>query len=379
MSRFFALMVGLVVLSPVVHAETEACVAHKCMAVIDAGSSGSRLHIYEYDLDASNTPIQIHEIWAKKTKPGLSSVEANPATIEAYLLSVFAGSPTHPKIPVYFYATAGMRLVPESKQKLYYQHLKQWFTHQPQWQLMDAKTIPGTQEALYDWLSVNYLLGTLQSVNNESIGVMDMGGASVQIVFPVRDNGETNTKNQTTVQLYGQRIRLAVHSFLGLGQTEMSHQFLNSSSCYANEYPLPDGDLGLGNAYSCKQEVASLMNQVHKVNHTIQPLLAENPVDSWYSLGGISFLASDNIFHFKNNQLTSQDLLEQADNQVCKQSWGQLNSKHPNKEYLYQFCLFASYYYALLVDGYGLYPEQAIHYLPADEAMDWTIGVVLVH
>jgi hypothetical protein len=30
-----------------------------------------------------------------------------------------------------------------------------------------------------------------------------------------------------------------------------------------------------------------------------------------------------------------------------------------------------------MVDGYGLNPEQTIHYLPAKEAIDWTTGVVL--
>jgi len=380
MHRFLLFVITLFILSPTVQAQETPCDNQQCMLVVDAGSTGSRAHLYTYKIDTTQSPIEIKEIWSKKVKPGLASLEINQNTLDAYLVTLLSSAPTHKQIPVYFYATAGMRLLPSAKQQMIYHQLQQWFSHQSQWQLVDAKTITGSQEALYDWLSVNYHLGTLQDIQNQSVGVMDMGGASVQIVFPVQDANPIKNSNQLVeFNLYGQHLKLAVYSFLGLGQTEMSHQFLNSASCFANEYPLPDGALGQGDAPSCELEVSSLMNGVHKVDKTIQPLLASNPVSHWYSIGGISFLASNPIFHFDNEQLTNQHLLQQADTAICHQQWGSLNTQYPNDEYLYQLCLFSAYYYALMVDGYGLYPDETINYLSPDKNIDWTTGVVLHH
>lgn len=378
MLRFLMVLSFLVLITPNSYSQTSSCKEHQCIAVIDAGSTGSRLHIYAYDLDSTNSPINIKELWNKKASPGFANIEPESKAIDAYMTNLMAEAPKE-EIPVYFYATAGMRLLPLTKQKKFYNELQSWFTQQSEWKLTKAKTITGNDEALYDWLSVNYHLGSLQSGANESIGVMDMGGASVQIVFPIQKNDTLNNKSRIELDLYGQHRTLYVQSFLGLGQTEVSHQYLNSASCFANNYPLPDGEYGQGNAFTCKSEIASLMNEVHKVNKNIQPLLAANPVDSWYSLGGITNMADSSLFNFANNQLTSQSLLQQADKQICNQQWDNLDIRFPNDDYVYQYCLFSAYYYALMVDGYGLNPEQIVNYIPPSQNIDWTLGVVLYH
>lgn len=376
MIQFVALIFSCLIVTTSVFAQTVPCERQQCVAVVDAGSTGSRLHIYAYDLDKTQTPIRIKEMWNKKINPGFATIEANSATIDSYLIILLADAPVK-KIPIYFYATAGMRLLPQMKQKKYYDVLNTWFRNHNEWQLKDAKTITGNEEGLYDWLSVNYHLGNLNSQTKGAIGVMDMGGASVQIIFPIAQTQGINDKSQIKVNLYGQTHNLYVHSFLGLGQTEVSHQFLNSASCFTNNYPLPDGAKGQGNALSCKQQVSSLMNQVHGVNQLIQPLLAANPVDSWYTIGGISNLADSAFFNFKQNQLTSQDLLLQADSQICQQQWDDINNQYPDDDYVYKYCLSSAYYYALMVDGYGIYPEQTVNYLPPQQNIDWTTGVVL--
>lgn len=378
MFRYLAFIVLIVSIPSFAQAAEVSCKDRQCIAVVDAGSTGSRLHVYAYDVDETNSPIHINEVWNKKIRPGLATIESNTATIDAYLSTLFSGAPNQ-NIPIYFYATAGMRLLPVSKQKKYYDEVQNWFSQQPQWKLIAAKTISGTDEALYDWLSVNYHLGTLQKEQNEAIGVMDMGGASVQIVFPIQKNSEISPVSQVQLDLYGHHYNLYVQSFLGLGQTEVAHQFLNSASCFANNYPLPDGEPGQGNASSCEQEVSMLMTEVHKVNNQVQPILAANPVNSWYSIGGISNLADSSLFHFNNNKLTNQSLLQQADSEVCHQQWDALNSQFPDDEYVYQYCLFSAYYYALMVDGYGLLAEQSINYIPPEQNLDWTTGVVLHH
>lgn len=51
----------------------------------------------------------------KKIKPGIATIEANQATMDAYLTTLFSGAPEE-NLEVYFYATAGMRLLPQPKQ-----------------------------------------------------------------------------------------------------------------------------------------------------------------------------------------------------------------------------------------------------------------------
>jgi len=353
----------------------KSCEQQVCVAVIDVGSTGSRIHIYSYDLDSTKTPVNITERWVKKISPGFATLTANQQTINNYLTSLFIDAPNY-ELPTYFYATAGMRLLSKPQQQLLYTYTQQWFANQTQWQLVNAKTITGTDEGIYGWLAVNYQLNNL-TTNSRPIGVLDMGGASVQITFPITNESATNTNDLQQIDLYGQHYKLFVHSFLGLGQTEMSHQFLDSEACFDNNYEMPTGHSAQGDAYKCENEVSSLMNSVHQVNSIVQPVIKSNSINDWYTLGGLPALAQSKPFDFSEQQLTTQNLLEKANSDVCQQDWTTLNTQYSGNSYAYGYCLFPSYYYALIVDGYGLQPQQSLHYLSADKSGDWTLGVVL--
>jgi len=51
----------------------------------------------------------------------------------------------------------------------------------------DAKVITGQDEAIYDWVTVNFLKGALSGGDTKTYGALDMGGASHQNSFEVRD------------------------------------------------------------------------------------------------------------------------------------------------------------------------------------------------
>ena len=352
------------------------CQLHQCIAVIDGGSTGSRLHVYSFDRYKGQTPINIKELWSKKVKPGLSTLEPTQAIMDAYLKNLFTGAPKE-NMPVYLYATAGMRLLAQTKQQQIYGLVKNWFATQSQWQLQAAKTITGTEEGLYAWLMINYQLGTLNSDEKSSVGVMDMGGASVQIIFPVENTEGLNDSDLVQFSLYGRQKKLFVHSFLGLGQNEVTNQYLDKSSCFANDYELPNGLLANGDAYNCEKEISLLTNDVHRVNQIIQPAIATNPMNQWFVLGGMAELVQSKPLQFESKQFTNEALLEQANTQVCKQQWLGLKAQYPNNEYLYGYCLFPSYYYSLIVDGYGIPANQTINYMPSNQIGDWSLGVVL--
>lgn len=371
--RLFALLSLFV--SFTVNATQAECLQHQCMAVVDAGSSGSRVHIYSYDLDKSKTPTNIQELWSKKIKPGLATLEPNQAILNPYLSTLFSEAPAE-NMPVYFYATAGMRMLSQPKQAKIYEVVKNWFANQSSWQLKSSKTLKGTEEGLFAWLRINYQLGTLDSDTKPAIGVMDMGGASVQVMFPVEKTEGLNDSDLFKLDIYGREKKLFIHSFLGLGQDEVAHQYLDVASCFANEYELPSGRAAAGDAFNCKDEVSLLVNDVHRVDSTVQPAIEANPVNNWFIIGGMAENAKTAPFQFKN-QLTNEAMLEQANSLVCQQQWSKISAEYPSNEFLYGSCLFPAYYYALMVEGYGIKANQKLNFLTASQGGDWTLGVVL--
>ena len=351
----------------------EASLVRKCtVGVVDVGSTGSRLHVYTYDCDHQYGYAK--EVWSKKINPGFASLESKQSVVDAYLNNLFDGAPAH--IPVYFYATAGMRLLSHDKQQIYYNTVHHWFAHSS-WNLIEAKTITGREEGVFAWLAVNRGTKSLPGEIHEEIGVMDMGGASVQIVTSVTSPDGKNPDDLVHVEVDHQDVTLFVHSFLGLGATLVSQQFLNNPACFPEGYPLPDGAMGHGDAGHCDEAVSQLINNVHAVNTTIQPALSFETPKTWYVLGGLAYLLKEEPFRQDGVDATNAWLLEQANNRVCRRVWSDLHMDYPNNKRLSQGCLMASYYHALIDKGYGLNSEASIHLTSNDAETDWTLGVVL--
>ena len=103
--------------------------------------------------------------------------------------------------------------------------------------------------------------------------------------------------------------------------------------------------------------------------------MKENPVATWYVIGGVVDLIKSKPFEFSNNQFDSQSMLTQANERVCHQEWSTFQNQYPGNEYLYGSCLFPAYYAALINDGYGIDMHKTINFLPS--ATDWTLGAVL--
>uniref|UniRef100_A0A0R3TXX2 Ectonucleoside triphosphate diphosphohydrolase 5 n=1 Tax=Rodentolepis nana TaxID=102285 RepID=A0A0R3TXX2_RODNA len=170
--------------------------------IVDAGSSGSRLFVYciparkvgddplptiTLCLDAEGNPL------TKKVKPGLSSFSSDPSSVQSYIhgLLSFAAKNIpkqyHSITPVYILATAGMRFLSQSDQDAIWSYVQSTvkrefhFNFENSW----AQTVTGFYEALYGWITVNYLLGNFAEPLKPTVGMLDMGGASMQIAYEV--------------------------------------------------------------------------------------------------------------------------------------------------------------------------------------------------
>lgn len=360
MKRFLT-MVSLFVLSVTACAESASLVG-----VVDAGSTGSRLHVY------MGKPAY-KELSSKKISPGLATLDATPEAIDAYLSKLFKDAPQ--KMSVYFYATAGMRLLPYDKQDKIYALVQDWFAKR-HIKLIEAKTISGQEEGVYAWLAANKHLKNQGVDPNKSLAIMDMGGASVQVVFPVAQ--ARNASDYIKVTVDGEQKTLFVHSFLGLGRELVMSQMLEKNVCYSEGYPMPDKSLGQGDAYACSQKVSVLVNDVHEASKVVKPAVyAEETDKDWYVIGGLAYLAAEKPFKTSQNEFTTQQLLTQADSALCHRSWSEVKDNYGTMYGLSRACLSASYYHALLSDGYGLSSQEPVHLVPNGSGMDWTMGVVL--
>ncbi len=353
------------------------CEPQQCVIVIDAGSSGSRLHLFHFERDEAHRPVHIEEQFSKKIRPGFASLELKQESINAYLQQLFADLPATDAVPVYFYATAGMRLLPQNKQRAYYAALQEWFTAGGEYPLAQAKTITGKEEGLYAWLTVNYQLGAFDDGAHPFVAVMDTGGASVQIALPVLAREDMGADDLLDLDVAGRHLTLFVHSFLGLGQNLLTQQFLDAEHCFTNGYQLPNGHAAVGNAYECQMEVSQLINSVHGVERLVRPAMAQKATDEWYAIGGLAALVHDQSAVFPQQQLSPHSLLEQANNQFCQVAWSDLEARNPQNDYLFSACLMSSSYTALMVQGYGINPDTPIHFLSQEQNGDWTLGVVL--
>ncbi|KAM3622861.1 uncharacterized protein V6R79_004025 [Siganus canaliculatus] len=190
--------------------------------VVDCGSSGSRVFVYYWPPHNGNphTLLDIRQMKdhdrkpvVKKIKPGISTMAKKPAQASDYLepLLSFAAAHVprnkHKETPLYILCTAGMRLLPESQQAAILEDL---VTDVPLefdflFSRSHAEVISGKQEGVYAWIGINFVLGRFDHADEEdstvevttgaqnqppisrrrTVGIMDMGGASLQIAYEV--------------------------------------------------------------------------------------------------------------------------------------------------------------------------------------------------
>lgn len=175
------------------------------IAIIDAGSSGSRLWVYEVNVKSTEVrvlfPTEGNNDNAKG--PALSTIVPHQDSIKAYLNTMTKkyNKNQEDAIPLYILATAGMRMIPQVKADIIYQIM-----NKPKGQksvingfrLDTAMTISGQYEGLYAWIAANAKAEKLEikedklaiKTGENTIGILEIGGASMQITFAAKQNDD---------------------------------------------------------------------------------------------------------------------------------------------------------------------------------------------
>ena len=154
------------------------------VAIIDAGSSGSRLYIYEVKADSTVKllyPVSDQEKNESKGR-AISTVANHPDSVRAYydgMTLCYKSGNEGENIPLYILATAGMRVQDKAKADGVYDKLRT-IGEANGFSLKAAMTIAGRYEGLYAWIATNYENGTLTTSPK---GIIEVGGVSAQLAF----------------------------------------------------------------------------------------------------------------------------------------------------------------------------------------------------
>uniref|UniRef100_A0A6G1SKH6 Ectonucleoside triphosphate diphosphohydrolase 7 n=1 Tax=Aceria tosichella TaxID=561515 RepID=A0A6G1SKH6_9ACAR len=215
--------------------------------VVDCGSSGTRAHIFTWRRADGRSPTSKIELLrdsqkkplSKHITPGLSTLRDKPENASEYMepimnfISESIPYDRHISTPIYFMATAGMRLLDESTQKKILFDITRDLRAKYYFPRIKSQVITGQYEGAYSWLSVNsdrYYNDS--STQSKSIGIIEMGGASTQVTFELnndteslildglKDAGASATFKNQIIKLDLSKdtsVKLFATSFLGLG------------------------------------------------------------------------------------------------------------------------------------------------------------------
>ncbi|XP_020229557.1 nucleoside-triphosphatase-like [Cajanus cajan] len=227
--------------------------------IFDAGSTGSRVHVYHFDQNLELLHIGNDLEFYKKVTPGLSSYASDPEEAAESLVPLLEAAENvvpvelHPKTPLKLGATAGLRLLDGDASEKILQAVTDLFKNRSTLNVQSdaVAIIDGTQEGSYLWLTINYLLGKLGKKFTKTVGVVDLGGGSVQMAYAVSRNTAKNApKVHDGEEPYikklivkGNKYDLYVHSYLHYGKEAARAEILKVTDGYANPCVL-DGYYG---------------------------------------------------------------------------------------------------------------------------------------
>lgn len=298
----------------------------KHVVLIDAGSSGSRVHIYEYKT-AIGSPLQLKQLSSLKFRPGLDAFAHQPAEARLGLRDLLNYAKKYipesdwAETPVSLKATAGLRLLDDAVvQELLEQSRFELDSHGFMFRSEWVELMSGSDEGFFGWLALNYLSGSFDG-DARPAGLIELGGASLQIVVPLPSTiVSSSLPHEIIVQRpmpskvigVDHRVQLMSVSLLnyGLEQAQIRLHQLSSTQpehCYASNTQLTASISRIpqkftGNFSRCIEQCKVVLDDLShphldSINRVIQHHLSEHEGSPQNQQHSWPMFAIENIFY----------------------------------------------------------------------------------
>ncbi|KAL6875435.1 GDA1/CD39 family domain-containing protein [Trichoderma longibrachiatum] len=207
--------------------------------MIDAGSTGSRIHVYKFNNCGPIPELEKEEFkMTEKSVGGLSAFKNDPVAAAKSLDPLMAVAMEHVPdalkkcSPVAVKATAGLRLIGKELADAILAEVRRHLEQDYPFPVVSAEQngvaiMDGSDEGVYAWITTNYLLGKIGGPDkSETAAVFDLGGGSTQIVFEptfkdAADGGMPEKlapgDHKYELDFGGHKFDLYQHSHLGYG------------------------------------------------------------------------------------------------------------------------------------------------------------------
>jgi len=386
--------------------------------VIDAGSSGSRIHVYPY-VRGKGPLIELKrgEDFQKKLKPGLSSY-TDPDDSEHPLQDATKGisgllelareqvpANLRSSTPVFLYATAGMRKVQVDHPSETEQCMEivrdtiqaSEFLFQRDW----AQIITGIDEGLFGWVTANYLNQYLSGheVDAQSTGVLEMGGESVQLTFiPSESSMKFIPKDKLRpLKLGNTEFQVFTHSWMGVGMESVQnrHDGANSGKttpCY-NKGLTRQGENNLhGQSWDGEGDFDKCVEALTQFAQASEECSAVDDAMMTCVLDGTMTpkIKYEQLYYIENFLYTGSDLnpshngadyykdITQKGKEFCAMSKDEVVAKYPDmSEFDFmKTCFGLAWIHTLLDVGFGLKDYSRFEVVREVEGgdIDWAMG-----
>lgn len=332
----------------------------KYSIVIDAGSTGSRIFVFELKKEG---PKQKGMLKEKKTG-GIHTAIKDLSKLSLFLdpLINFVKKELKDQLfetPVYFRATGGMRSLQPAEQQRVSQAIES-FLKNAGFNSVSVEVISGAYEGIYAWIAANYALKKLDNnTKSETYGIIDMGGVSAQITFAPL---ETPKEHGYQLELGKNTFDLYSYSYDELGVYSALKTFKNPN-CFNHGFK-ENPDLQ-GSLSKCKRGISAALLR----KDIYQPKLRGDFV----ALEGFPRLTK--IIPLSN---FSSSVLDQSGEQLCRMKWSTVQTTYTKIEEpeLLPFGCFAMAYYSQLLTAYGFTPTSA-KILTFDKIDDQDVSIAL--
>jgi len=232
--------------------------------MVDAGSSGSRIHVYKFNNCGPNPELEHEEFKMTPSKDGgLSSFDSDAEGAAKSLDMLMDVAVNYvPKeyqscSPVAVKATAGLRMLGSEKSERILEAVRTRLETVYPFPVVSREKdgvviMDGKDEGVYAWITVNYLLGKIGGPDKTpTAATFDLGGGSTQIVFQPTFKAPNGGMPETlaagdhkyALDFGGRKFELYQHSHLGYGLNAAKKTiYKNVIQAYLAEHASTDPD-----------------------------------------------------------------------------------------------------------------------------------------